>query len=190
MAKTGVREKLVDAGVRQFHRAGFNGSSVEDITTLAGVPKGSFYNHFESKEGLAVQAIERYRALARHPSLTEPGRPPIKRLRNYFASLAKAFTEADFERGCLLGNLANEVADHSPAIREQLKVAFAEWARALTAVVSEAQAAGEVTSTQKPEQLASWLLSAWQGALVRAKVAKDAAPLRDFTDVAFGVLLK
>ena len=55
-----VRDRLLQAGVLVFSRSGFNGSSVQDITDAAGVPKGSFYNHFDSKEGLGAAAIEHF----------------------------------------------------------------------------------------------------------------------------------
>ena len=55
-----VRERLLEAGVQTFSKSGFNGCSVQDITDAAGVPKGSFYNHFESKEALGAAALEHY----------------------------------------------------------------------------------------------------------------------------------
>ena len=60
MARRSMREEIVDAAVAQFHEKGFNAAAVKDITDRAGVPKGSFYNHFESKEALAIVALERY----------------------------------------------------------------------------------------------------------------------------------
>ena len=81
MPKPNVREKVVIAGLQEFHRLGFNGCSVEDITSLAGVPKGSFYNHFKSKEDLALEAIERFREAGLHKSLGESNRSPVKRLK-------------------------------------------------------------------------------------------------------------
>jgi TetR/AcrR family transcriptional regulator, transcriptional repressor for nem operon len=190
MPKPNVREKVVIAGLEQFHRLGFNGCSVEDITSFAGVPKGSFYNHFESKEDLALEAIERYREAGLHKSLGESNRSPIKRLKEYFAFLAKAFTDSGNSKGCLFGNLANEMADHSPVIRERLKSIFASWTQAIASVVREGQMAGEITSPRKAEQLAGFLLSAWEGTLVRARCTKDLSPLKDFNEVVFSALLK
>ena len=60
MSSQGVRERLLDAGVQTFSKSGFNGCSVQDITEAAGVPKGSFYNHFESKEALGAAALDHY----------------------------------------------------------------------------------------------------------------------------------
>lgn len=55
-----VRDHLLQTGVTVFSKSGFNGSSLPDITEAAGVPKGSFYNYFDSKEALGAAAIEHF----------------------------------------------------------------------------------------------------------------------------------
>jgi TetR/AcrR family transcriptional regulator, transcriptional repressor for nem operon len=189
MPKPNVREQIVDAGLDQFHRAGFNGSSVDDITRAAGVPKGSFYNHFDSKEDLAVDVIERYAQSAPDDELRDRGRPAIKRLRAHFARLAADFIESGYTRGCLLGNLTAEMADHSAAIRAKLDAMFSDWTDLITSVIREGQDAGEITTSVKAQQLAGFLLSAWQGTLIRIRSTKNRGLLREFNTVAFSVLL-
>jgi TetR/AcrR family transcriptional repressor of nem operon len=188
MARANVREKIVQAGLDQFHRVGFNGSSVEDITNLAGVPKGSFYNHFKSKEELAIEVIDRYVEHTPHALLSNTAAPPLKRLKAYFAALTEEFVNSGYKKGCLLGNFSSEMADHSDAVRRRLQTAFDNWTRRLAGVIRDAQKAGEVDARMKPEQLAGALLSAWEGALLRARVGGDAAPLKEFMAVGFGRL--
>ena len=65
MPRESVKDEIVTAAVETLHRKGFNGTSVQDITDAAGAPKGSFYNHFESKEALAAEAVRRYREKGR-----------------------------------------------------------------------------------------------------------------------------
>src|SRR5215470_14003251 len=60
VVKPNVREQLLDTGLQVLHERGFNATSVQDITEAAGVPKGSFYNHFESKEALGAEVVLRY----------------------------------------------------------------------------------------------------------------------------------
>src|SRR5260221_4499973 len=82
-----VRERLLEAGVATFHRLGFNGCSVQDITEAAGGPKGSFYNHFESKEALGAAVLEHFwhdGACDPLQILREPRRAPRERLRANF----------------------------------------------------------------------------------------------------------
>lgn len=189
MARANVREKIVQAGLEQFHRVGFNGSSVEDITDLAEVPKGSFYNHFKSKEELAVEVIGRYIEQGPHAMLDDTAAPPLKRLRAYFSALGQEFVGSGYKRGCLLGNFSSELADHSGAVRRRLETAFDNWLKRIANVIREAQRAGEVDSKLKPEQLAGALLSAWEGALLRARVAADPAPVKEFMAIGFGRLI-
>jgi TetR/AcrR family transcriptional regulator, transcriptional repressor for nem operon len=189
MAKPNVRDKVVRAGLDQFHRVGFNGSSVEDITDLAGVPKGSFYNHFKGKEDLAVEVIDRYIELKPSALLSDTGVPPLKRLKGYFSALGQEFVDSGYKKGCLIGNFSSELADHSGPVRRRLESAFDNWVKQIAGVIKEAQKVGEVDSKLKPEQLAGALLSAWEGALLRARVAGDAAPLKEFMAFGFGRLI-
>ena len=190
MPKPNVREKLLGAALDQFHRVGFNGSSVEDITSLAGVPKGSFYNHFKRKEDLAVEVIDRYVGVGPHAHLSKIEIPPLKRIKQYFALLGKDFVASGYKKGCLLGNFSTELSDHVAPVRAKLKSAFSNWVSLLAAVIREGQVAGEIEAKQKPEQLAGFLLSAWEGTLLRARAENDPAILKEFVSVAFGQVLK
>jgi len=189
MAKRNVRDKIVRAGLDQFHRVGFNGSSVEDITDLAEVPKGSFYNHFRSKEELAVEVIDRYIEQGPRALLSDTGIAPLKRLKGYFSALGQEFVDSGYKKGCLLGNFSSELADHSGPVRRRLESAFDNWLKQIANVIREAQRAGEVDSKVKPEQSAGVLLSAFEGALLRGRVAGDPAPLKEFMAVGFGRLI-
>src|ERR1700761_5312508 len=94
-----VRERLLEAGVQTFSKSGFNGCSVQDITEAAGVPKGSFYNHFESKEALGAAALEHYwtdGACDRLQILTRTDLPPLERLRTYFEQAAGEIVQLGF----------------------------------------------------------------------------------------------
>jgi TetR/AcrR family transcriptional regulator, transcriptional repressor for nem operon len=82
------------------------------------------------------------------------------------------------------------MAGHSPLIGERLKSIFAGWTQVIASVIREGQAAGEITSSQKPQQLAGFLISAWEGTLVRARCTKDSSPLKDFHEIVFSTLLK
>jgi len=187
MSRPNVREKLLQAGLDQFHRAGFNGTSVEDITDLAGVPKGSFYNHFESKEDLATEVVDRWCELSPRALLGDISVSPVKRLKRYFTALSEM--EPGYKRGCLLGNFSSELADHSEPVRRRLETAFDAWVKLIASVIKEAQEAGEVDSKVKPEQLAGVLLSTFEGALLRVRAANDPKALKEFLGVGFSRLI-
>jgi TetR/AcrR family transcriptional regulator, transcriptional repressor for nem operon len=190
MAKANVREKVVTAGLEQLHQRGYNGCSVEDITGSAGVPKGSFYNHFKSKEDLAVEVIGRYVELGPHEILDDSTIAPLARIQQYFAAKRRDFVESEFKKGCLLGNLAGELADHSVAVRDQLLRAFSTWMSRLSHVIREGQERGEISSKRDPDQLSGALINSWEGALLRARVSADSRAVDDFLSFGLPYLLE
>jgi len=193
MARLNVREQLLSAGLETLHRRGFNATSVQDITEAAGVPKGSFYNHFESKEALGAEAVIKYReasdAWTATRALRDTKAAPLTRLRKYFEGLADRALKTESWSGCLLANFACELSNQSPLIREQVAVAFAEWSDEIAVVIGEAQRVGALSKDLPPKALAEFLINAWEGALLRARVDKDRAPLQLFLKVTFSKIL-
>src|SRR5919204_3621989 len=91
MPRPNVRKELVTAAFERFHALGFNGCGVQEITDAAGVPKGSFYNHFASREALGAAVLDRYwqqRAGATLCILEDSEVRPRERLRRHFAAMA------------------------------------------------------------------------------------------------------
>jgi TetR/AcrR family transcriptional repressor of nem operon len=174
-----------------MHRQGFNGTAVQDITDAAGLPKGSFYNYFESKEALALEVIDRFGkergALA--GVLSDESISPVERLRRFFASLASGLAEQNYERGCLVVNFSTELADQSRLIRDRLASTFAAWSRPIEACIRDAQKAGEISRESDPSALADFLLNSFEGAMLRMKVEKDSSPLDHFMTFVFSRVL-
>jgi TetR/AcrR family transcriptional repressor of nem operon len=190
MARPNVREKIVEAGLKVLIEKGFNGSGVQDITDAAGVPKGSFYNHFESKEALGAEVVERYgRDNPRRATLADTAIPALPRLRKHFERLNEAFTGARYGRGCLLGNFSAELADQSPMIRERLADLYLAWSTDIATVIAEAQADGAIATRTPAADLAAFLLDAYEGALLRARVEKSGRAFDRFMTVAFNHIL-
>jgi TetR/AcrR family transcriptional repressor of nem operon len=188
-----VRERLLCAGVETFRHSGFNGCSVQDITEAAGVPKGSFYNHFDSKEALGAAALERFWKDGSDLQLTmlqQPGIPAVERLRAYFEWQAECLAKAEFTCGCLAGNMAAEMADRSPLVATQLSNIFQDWSRRIGDCIRQAQAEGSIGSTADADSLATFVLNAWEGAVLRARIEKGERPLRQFIETLFTQLLR
>lgn len=184
-----VRERLLQAGLDLFHSRGYHAVGVQEITNAAGMPKGSFYNHFASKEDLALAALEQYAAQSPFDLLTDRSAGAVAALRAHFEELARRFTESDYRRGCLMGNFSNEIADELDRPRQLLADLFEGWKFLLTDAITAAQAAGEVSATVPADRLAGLVLSAWEGSLTRARAAHNADPLDDFFDTVFDHLL-
>jgi TetR/AcrR family transcriptional regulator, transcriptional repressor for nem operon len=190
MPRPSVREQLVSSGLETLHAQGFNGCSIQDITDAAGVPKGSFFNHFRSKEALALEALGRYGEGSRIDMLFDKNSPPIERLRQHFNFLADTYEKWGFERGCLLGNLGSEMATSHPDMREALRQMFEAWSGAVGSVLREAQAAGDISSHHDPDQLGRFLVNAWEGVAMRLKIVRNRTPVIEFFNICFRLLLK
>jgi TetR/AcrR family transcriptional repressor of nem operon len=190
MPRASVREQIVDAAYEQFHKHGYNAAGVKLITDSAGVPKGSFYNHFESKEALALVVMDRYGESRHFDKLADGSKAPLARLRDHFEALAEDVEDFGYERGCVYGNFSTEAADHIPAIREGLIAAFDLWTDAVADVIREAQADGSVRPDQDPRALARFLINAWEGAIVGERAAKDGSSFSAFFTVTFQAVLR
>jgi len=184
MTKPNLRETILDAGLKAFHQNGYNATGVLDITRAAGVPKGSFYHYFESKEALGAEVVELYGFNGkRRAVLADQSIAPKERLRTYFTGLNDMFSGKDFVHGCLLGNLSAELGDSSPVIRERLAAVYDAWTEAIAGAIGDGQADGSIRSAFPPEDLAVFILDSWEGAVLRARVAKDRRALDIFLAV-------
>jgi TetR/AcrR family transcriptional repressor of nem operon len=179
-----VRAALLEAGERLIHERGYNGAGVQEIVDAAGVPKGSFYGYFESKEALLVAVVERYwdDVQARHGALLEDAsRPPRERIAAFFAAMSDDHELRNFALGCLLGSTALEMSNPSDAARASLSSLFGQWEERLAAVLAEGGLARE---------LAPALIEAWEGAAMRGKIAQDREPYERFERITLPRLLK
>jgi TetR/AcrR family transcriptional repressor of nem operon len=190
MSRPNTREQIVQAGLKCLVEKGFNAVGVQDITDAAGVPKGSFYNHFESKEALGAEIVERYGAnQTRREILADPTVPPLKRLRRHFERISGIFVEAHFARNCILGSFSAELASQSEPIREKLADLYGLWTKDLEAVIAEGQRKGEITSKTKAADIAAFLLDSYEGALLRARVERSRKPFDRVMKFAFEQIL-
>lgn len=194
MVKKGIkREEILSRGMELMTIRGYHGTGVKDIVAAAGVPKGSFYSYFESKEDLAVQALDRYaedcsREMA--PLLGDPSVPPLRRIRNLFEERVRCqLEELDFSRGCFISKLAEEMAGVSRPVQAAAARALARLNGLLVEVLWQAQDAGEIDSGRDAEELALFIDAAWRGALAVMKAQRSAEPLHHFMTVIFEMLL-
>lgn len=190
--KPDTRNNLVQAGLRMIHAEGYAATGIQSIVESVGVPKGSFYNHFASKEAFGAEVIDAYFDRGQdklRAFLCNADAAPLDRLEAYFDDRIDALTAAGFAKGCLLGNFSAEVADHSALVREHLAGHFDAWGRFFETCIAEAQAQGAVSDQFPAALLGRFLLNGWEGALLRMRAEKSDAPLREFKEVVFGRIL-
>jgi TetR/AcrR family transcriptional repressor of nem operon len=193
MEARNTRDHLLQVGLRQIQAKGYASTGVKEILDDADVPKGSFYHHFASKEAFTKEVLELYARgeMERAEKILRDGKAaPLKRLRRYFEELIAVYGPTAAVSGCMLGNLSLEMADHSDSIQSSLHQSFAKWQSDIAGVLQEAIDRGYLAKSNKPRELASFLLNSYEGALLRSKADRSAKPLEHFLHFSFNVLLK
>lgn len=175
-------------------RQGYNGTGIQQITDYARVPKGSFYNHFESKETFAAAVVDRYAEYTRRQwqrVLQSAPASPMEAIRDIFAYMFEHHEEvAASPTGCIIGNLAAEIAVSSDRCCKSLMAAQSSWCERMTGLITRAQASGDIRDDIKAEKLAVLAWNAWEGALLRVQITRSIQPLRESTDLILDVLFR
>jgi TetR/AcrR family transcriptional repressor of nem operon len=186
MSKESTKDALLEAGRKVFLEKGYNNAGLETILQEAGVPKGSFYYYFNSKEDFGLQVLNRFAEchdVFAEKYFNDDALSPLERLRNYFESICERLESQQCRNGCLVGNLSSEMADQSEVFRARLEEIFESWVERYAECLHQAQEAGEIPRHRDPRVLAEFWLNSWQGALVRAKTARNLGPLRMFLSI-------
>ncbi len=192
MPRPSNKDKLLTDGLRLVHERGFGASSVRDITQAAGVPQGSFTNHFASKEAFGLEILERYREMtsaAVRATLRNDRLPPLRRLRAWIDGQLEYLRKDDMRRGCLYGNLGAEASEASEAIRFRVASVFAENQASVAYCLQAAIDAGELAPNADAPELAGFVVSSLQGAILVAKSQRSPIPVDRFARVLFERLL-
>lgn len=186
-----VRRRLLAAGLDLVHTHGFAASGVKDITDAAGVPKGSFYAYFSSKEAFAGAILEHYWAdiEARLLPILAADGPSQQRIARFFHALADEHEAGDFLLGCLIGNLSLELGGTSAPVRAELLRILDRWSEALTTCVRSGQD-GDIRGDLDAAELAELLIESWEGAALRGKVTRSRTPYDRFESVTVPALLR
>lgn len=177
---TDTREHILSTAEPLVLGKGFTALGLTELLSAAGVPKGSFYHYFRSKEQFGQALLERYFAnydarLASHFA-AEPGRMR-DRLLSYFAGWITQACQADSHGSCLAVKLAGEVCDLSEPMREALAVGMAQVCARLADAIARAAAEGSLATCADPAALVDALYAMWLGAALRTKVMRDSSPL-------------
>ena len=188
-----LREDILNAGLKVMFQSGYMGATVRDICAAAGAPHGSFTNHFRSKEQFAKEVLDRYFAnLQGHvrEALDDKSLTPRQRLERYLEIISGVLADEKWNRGCLIGDFSLETVSQSKPLRQRLEAIFKEWRAPFASCIAEAQAIGEIDSTFDPTDLAEFLLSSWEGAILRMKVERGPAALDRFRKIIFQTVFK
>lgn len=185
------RSRLLRAGVAILTEKGFSAVGIEEILSAAAVPKGSFYHYFDSKDEFGLALIDSYASyfagkLDRWFEI--PDRPPLQRLADFIADARAGMARHDFRRGCLVGNLGQEMGVLPEIFRQRIAAVFTDWETRTAKCLHAALAAGQIAPHADCERLAAFFWIGWEGAVLRAKLEQSAGPLDAFADGFFKLI--
>jgi TetR/AcrR family transcriptional repressor of nem operon len=181
-----TRRSILDAAQRIMSHKGFAAVGINEVLSEAGVPKGSFYHYFTSKDAFGEAMMRSYFAdyLADMDRiLGEPGPTAAQRLMNYWQSWRETQSVDECQGKCLAVKLGAEVADLSESMRLALKEGTTAIVDRLERVIAAGVAEGSLTVDEDARTTAQVLYDMWLGASVMAKIHRDIGPLDTTTTV-------
>lgn len=192
MTRIETRQLLIQVGTEVIGSHGFNPAGLNTVLKNAGVPKGSFYYYFASKEDFGLAVIDEF-AIAYAEKITyflsNEAMSPLQRIRAYLENGLDIIREDQCKRGCLIGTLGQELSSQYETFRIRLDQIFEGWKKQFIPCLEAAIDRGELPKNSDAEQLSEFLLSGWQGAILRAKMNSTTSPLQTFIDIVFSCVL-
>lgn len=166
---------------------------MRDIVQAAGVPQGSFTNHFATKEAFGLEILEQYHAMTNAgvmATLRNDALPPVFRLRRWIEVQLEYLEQDEMRKGCLYGNMAAEASEQSEAIRARIVRVFAENQESVAYCLRAAVEAGELSASTDIVEAAGFIVSSLQGAILVAKAARSPEPIQRLLRTLFSTVLR
>jgi TetR/AcrR family transcriptional regulator, transcriptional repressor for nem operon len=176
-----TRQLIIARAASLFNQRGFAGTSISDVMAATNLKKGGIYNHFESKDELALLAFDyayegvrqRYRQ-----ALHSAAGDPLQQLIGMIEATAWNLDDPPVPGGCPILNTAIDSDDAHPALRERARQAFAEWQQTIARVVEKGKRKGIFRAEVDGAQVASLIIGTMEGALMLSRLYEDATHVR------------
>ncbi|KAF3889216.1 MULTISPECIES: TetR/AcrR family transcriptional regulator [Nostocales] len=170
-----TKEKILQQAAELFNQQGYAGASIADIMRVTGLQKGGIYNHFQSKDDLALQAFdfaiaqmkERYRTILRSKHCA------VDRLQAIVDIFRSNIDNPIIKGGCPILNTAIESDDTHPALRERAKQAMDSWREIVSQIIQKGIERGEIRPTVNIDETATIMISSLEGAVMLSKLYGD-----------------
>ena len=177
-----TRQKLISATVKLILRQGFPKTTVDEICTEAGVTKGSFFHHFESKDAIGLAAADWWGGFGTSlysEAWRDAELDPLEQLHRFFDIMA-GFTLNEAEPcTCVVGILSQEMSLVHPAFRETCQRHLDDWTAHAVRLLSAVKAKYPPAADFDVERVAWFLNSLWQGSMLIAKTRQNPAMIRE-----------
>ncbi|KAA1160595.1 TetR family transcriptional regulator [Pseudoalteromonas fuliginea] len=183
---------LIRTGLETLTEFGFSATGLDTILKKASVPKGSFYHYFKSKEAYGIALVDAYDSyfIAKLTHyLQQEDIPPLERIVNFTQSAIKGMKKYDYKRGCLVGNLNQELNHLSEEFKIRLMQSYTAWQNQVEVCLNQAKQQGTIASHVNTKLMSEYFWIGWEGAVMRAKLTKSNTPLTLYTEMFLRALL-
>lgn len=177
-----TRQRILERAAPLLNRHGFQGAPVSEIMRVTGLQKGGLYNHFESKEELALAAFDLLMERINH-KVMEVHRghdSPLAQLIAHVQLIAAGGTET--EGGCPMANSIVESDDANPALRARVAKVLDQWRCLLTHTIAKGIVAGEIRADVNPNEVATRFICALEGGHLLHNFYGDGRVLKQMGD--------
>lgn len=174
-----TKERILHQAAALFNTQGYAGASISDIMRVTGLKKGGIYNHFQSKDELALQAFDYAIDLIkqRYGDALKNKRHAVERLQAIISVFSANVENPAIEGGCPLMNAAVESDDAHPMLRQRAQAAMDSWRNMVCKVIQKGIARGEIRPKVKADEVASVMISLLEGAVMMSKLYDDSTHL-------------
>ena len=193
MARESHRRRFITEGFRLVHERGYGGTSVRDIVQAAAAPQGSFTNHFTSKQQFGLEVLDLYYDTIQSvidQTLRNEKLSPLKRLKAYFDIHIASIESFGSKRGCMFGNTSAEATDENEALRLRVVEMLDDVTASVEHCLKAAVKAGELSKGTKTRDLAGYITSSFQGAILMSKAYRSVAPIERFKRILLASIVK
>ncbi len=179
-----TKANIIRQAAELFNQKGYAGSSITDIMRATGLKKGGIYNHFTSKEELALQAFDYAFSLVRQIlwERIKQEQNAISRLKAMSSVYLDYIDHPPIHGGCPILNTAIESDDTHPKLRDRAREAMDSWRKMIIKIVEKGIQKGEMRSDIEPELIATILISTIEGAIMMSKLYQDPYHLQRAVD--------
>ncbi|HEY5791721.1 MAG TPA: TetR/AcrR family transcriptional regulator [Chthoniobacterales bacterium] len=171
-----TRRKLLDASRDLILTQGFTGTRVDQICRMAGVTKGAFFHHFQSKDELGQAALADWAHFGMDlyaAAKSQPARHPLDHLHRFFDIMIGFVRETPGPVTCVVGIISQEMSLANPVLQQACATYLGDWTAFTRQLLDEAKAAQPPKTDFDSEELAWFLNGLWQGSMLVAKARQD-----------------
>lgn len=187
-----TKQRLLEQGIAMLLEQGYHNLGVAGLLEATGIPKGSFYYYFKSKEGFAIEVIDLYMQSvdgALDYALGDMTKAPLQRIRIFFEMVEQSYQTQGY-LGCLLGGLGQELSGVSASFQRKVEACFSKIADRFEICLDEAKKSGDLPEDSDSRRLAELLVNCWEGAALRSRIRRNPSSLGEMLDFYFSAISK